>query len=157
MNSDLITCGEDSNVVIWNVMSCNQKGVLKLSGNEKPTCLIYLPMSNRLVVGARNLKVWSLETMEVEQQFSGHMKNCRILIYFQIGLNEYILSAPEMDRTVSLWSIKSGLKYKNAIATFLMEDAAYFLNFTINKDGDLKIVAVTRSGVVHFYNVNVNT
>lgn len=122
-------------------------------GNEKPTCLSYLQKSNNLVVGSRELKQWSIgDGPEVRQTFTGHTSNVNIMKYLQIKDHEYVLSTSKMDRTISMWRIKSGQKYKNAVATFLMADVAFYVSCSVVEDR-LEVVAVTRSGVVHLFMV----
>lgn len=114
-------------------------------------------------MGARELKLWSLgdededdDDCEHEQRqtFTGHTSNVNLLRTVVLAEHEYVLSTSKMDRTVSMWRCKSGGKYKNAVATFLMADVALTLSCCVVDDVRLEVVAVTRSGVAHLFIVD---
>lgn len=147
----LYTCGEDCRIVSWNLKT----GAQELSsswkiGTDKPTCLSYLADSNQLLVGSRELKLWSIDDQSFRHTFTGHTSNVNILKYLTIDGQEFVLSTSKMDRTISLWRIKAADKYRNAAATFLMADVAYYLSASVIGTR-LEVSAVTRSGVAHVF------
>lgn len=154
-NGILYTCGNDGKIIVWNITKGEQTKSWPI-GNDKPTCLLYLHEQKSLLVGARELKLWSIDKMDIRQTFTGHTSNITLMKQLKIHDNLYVLSASKMDRTISMWRIKNGTNnYKNAVATFLMADVAYFLNSKVNDDKDsVQIAAVTRSGVVHVFVAN---
>lgn len=135
-------------------------------GNDLPTCLTYLPLAGHLLVGTRELKLWSCGTAngtaaELLQTYTGHTSNVNILQCLQIGDVEYVLSTSKMDRTISMWrceatppngskSSKTAAASRNAIATFLMADVAHYVSTSVAGDR-LEVAAVTRSGVAHVF------
>lgn len=123
------------------------------TGNDVPTYLVHLLKSNRLMMGSRELKLWSLDEHQLLQTYTGHTSAVNTLKYLQINEHEYVLSTSKMDRTISMWRIKSGQKYKNAVATFLMADVAFYLSCFVTGER-LEVSAVTRSGVVHLFIVD---
>lgn len=146
----MYTTGEDCRVVAWNVTKGSEFNSWKI-GNDKPTCISSLPESNDLIVGSRELKQWLVGTgkeIKLEQTYTGHTSNVNILKSLQIAGDEYILSTSKMDRTIALWRISS--KHKNAVATFLMADVAYYVSCSVT-GLRLEVAAVTRSGVVHVF------
>lgn len=153
-NGILYTCGNDSKIIEWNLLTGEQQKSWPI-GTDKPTCLLYLAEQKNLLVGSRELKLWSIDKMELRQTFTGHTSNITLLKQLKVHNQIYVLSASKMDRTISMWRIKTGNNYKNAVATFLMADVAYFLNSQVNEQKDtVQIAAVTRSGVVHVFFAN---
>lgn len=73
-----------------------------------------------------------------------------ILKYLTIDDEEYVLSTSKMDRTISMWRINSSDKNRNAAATFLMADVAYYVSASV-VGNRLEVAAVTRSGVAHLF------
>lgn len=105
------------------------------------------------MLGSRELKLWSLDEHELLQTYTGHTSAVNTLKYIEVVGNEYVLSTSKMDRTISMWRIKSGQKHKNAVATFLMADVAFYLSCIVTGER-LEVSAVTRSGVVHIFIVD---
>lgn len=150
----LYTSGEDCRIIGWSLSDGAQMVEASWkTGNDVPTCLVHLSKSNRLMMGSRELKLWSLDDQELLQTYTGHTSTVNTLKYLQITGHEYVLSTSKTDRTISMWRIKSGQKYKNAVATFLMADVAFYLSCTVTGER-LEVSAVTRSGVVHLFIVN---
>lgn len=92
-----------------------------------------------------------METKNLKQTFTGHTSEITSLKSFNFNSNNYVLSASKMDRILSLWCLKTGSKYKNAAASFLMADIAFSVSCSIDSENILQIAAATRSGVVHYY------
>lgn len=147
----MYTCGDDCRVVVWSLETGAQIASWEL-GNEKPSSLVYLTESNRLLVAGRQLYLWSVENQELEQTYNGHSTNVTMLKYFVFKAKEFILSASKTDRILTLWRIKSAKKYPNSYS-YLMEDIAYSVATKVIED-KLEIAAVTRSGVLHFFAVD---
>lgn len=147
----LYTCGEDGRIVSWSLSTGAQEPAASWKiGADKPTCLTHLAKSNQLLVGSRELKLWSVDDQTLQHTFTGHTSNVNILKYLTIGGQEFVLSTSKMDRTISLWRIQASDKHRNAAATFLMADVAYYVSATIS-DSRLEVAAVTRSGVAHVF------
>lgn len=149
-NETLFTCGEDCRVIVWKLSSGAQISSWNI-GAEQPTGIVYLAASNRLVVAGRQLKIWSVEKEELQATLSGHSSNVTLLKYLVADGKEYVLSAAKNDRILNLWPLKSSKKIKSSPVPFLMEDIAHGLSSKFDGDGDLKVAAVTRSGVLHVY------
>lgn len=120
-----------------------------------PTCITYLPVAEQLLVGTRELKLWSTDAAaSLQQTFTGHTSNVIIIKCLQIGAAEYVLSTSKMDRTISMWrcdgSASAKASGRNAVATFLMADVAHFVSTSVTGDR-LELAAVTRSGVAHVF------
>lgn len=147
----LFTSGEDCRVILWSLSSGSQTASFDI-GSEQPTSIVYLADSNRLIVAGRQLKVWSVENETQQFVLPGHSSNITLLKYLKYDDQEYALSASKNDRVLNLWSLKRAKKMnKNTPVTYLMEDIAHCISVHVEKDGDLKIAAVTRSGVLHIY------
>lgn len=121
-------------------------------GSEKPSSLVYLTDSNRLLVAGRQLYLWSVENQELEQTFTGHSTNVTMLKYLVIKTREFVLSASKTDRILTLWRMKPAKKGQSSYS-YLMEDIAYSVASKVDDD-KLEIAAVTRSGVLHFFAVD---
>lgn len=148
-NDTLFTCGEDCRVVIWSLLSGTQISSWNV-GKEKPSNLIYLTLSNRLIITDRQLKLWSIENEEVEETFTGHPTNITILKYISIKSKEFVLTASKTDRVLYLWCVTSPKQTNNA-GSYLMEDIAFNVSYKLDSNGCLTLGAVTRSGVLHVY------
>ena len=145
----MYTSGEDCSVISWNISKGTQLETFKI-GNDKPTCLAVLSESKSLIVGVRELKQWSVNknSFDLKHVFTGHTSNVNILKCLNLSDDEYVLSTSKKDRTVALWNTSAG--QKNAAATFLMADVAYFISCAMYGQR-LEVVAVTRSGVAHIF------
>ncbi|XP_055855975.1 WD repeat-containing protein 43 [Episyrphus balteatus] len=146
----LYTSGEDCQVISWNLRHEKQKSSFSI-GNERPHAIAHLPNSNNIIVGARQLMVYSLETQELVQTFTGHTSEVTILTSFSIEDTEYAVSASKMERIICLWKIGKKGKNKASTCTLLMEDIAHTLSCQLDDEGNLKLASVTRSGVIHVY------
>lgn len=158
----LYTTGEDCRLVTWSLTAGAQSAVSKI-GADLPTCVAYLPQSGRLLVGTRELTLWSPGTdasaAQCQQTFTGHSSNVCILKSLLVGDTEYVLSTSKMDRTVSMWRCTAADQTaaaavsavgRNAVATFLMADVAHYVSTAVTGDR-LEVSAVTRSGVAHVF------
>lgn len=147
----IYTCGEDHQIIAWHLSDGGQHDSWTL-GKERPSSLLYLSATKQLLVGSRELKLWCTGTKELRQTFTGHTSNVTLMKQFSIDGITYVMSASRMDRTVSLWRIGGSAEtHKNAVATFLMADVAFFLNCKVVDGSSVQIAAVTRSGVVHVF------
>lgn len=150
-NNILFTCGDDCRVIVWSLETGSQIASWDI-GNEKPSNLVYLADSDRLLVAGRQLYLWSIENQELEQTFTGHATNVTMLRYLVVKTKEFILSASKADRILTLWRMKSAKNRPNSYS-YLMEDIAYSVATKVDDD-KLEIGAVTRSGVLHFFVVD---
>lgn len=150
-NNILFTCGDDYRVIVWSLESGAQIASFEI-GNEKPSSIVYLADSNRLLVAGRQLYLWSVDNQELEQTFTGHSTNVTMLKYVVIKTKEFVLSASKTDRILTLWRMKSSKKRPSSYS-YLMEDIANSVSSKIDDD-KLEIAAVTRSGVLHFFVVD---
>lgn len=148
----MFTCGDDCRVIEWDLKTGAQKTSWEI-GSEKPSSLVYLAESNRLLVAGRQLNLWSVEKQELEQTFTGHSTNVTILKYLVVKSKEFVLSASKTDRVLSLWRMKPA-KNRPSTYSYLMEDIAFDVSYKIEESGEFKIAAVTRSGVLHLYEVD---
>lgn len=146
----LYTCGDDSQIIVWSISEERQVENWSV-GNEKPHSIVCIPESNSVLVGARQLQLYSVQTQELRQTFTGHTSDVIILKYFTHDSAEYVVSTSKMERVLCLWRISNKSKNKNPSCTFLMEDIAYGVSCKVDNEDNLQIAAVTRSGVVHFY------
>lgn len=145
----LYTCGEDCRIVSWSLATGAERPADSFKcGTDKPTCLAHLPASGQLLVGSRELKLWTIAGQSLQHTFTGHTSNVNTLKYLRIDDEEYVLSTSKMDRTISMWRIAD--KQRNAAATFLMADVAYYVSASV-VGRRLEVAAVTRSGVAHVF------
>lgn len=149
-NNLLFTCGDDCRVVVWSLETGAQISSWEI-GNEKPSSIVYLTESNRLLIAGRQLYLWSIENQELEQTFTGHSTNVTMLKYVVVKMKEFVLSASNFDRVLTLWRMKPAKSRPNSYS-YLMEDITYSVATRIDDD-KLEIAAVTRSGVLHFFAV----
>lgn len=138
-------------MIVWSLESGSQISSWEI-GSEKPSSLVYLADSNRLIVAGRQLYLWSVESQELEQTYTGHSTNVTMLKYLVIKTKEFVLSASKTDRILTLWRIKPTKKSPNSYS-YLMEDITYSVACRVDDDR-LEIAAVTRSGVLHFFAVD---
>lgn len=150
-NNLLFTCGDDCCIVIWSLEKNERISSWEI-GNEKPSSIAYLTRSDRILVADRQLHVWTIENQKLKQTFTGHSSNVTILKYLVIAEKEFILSASQMDRVLTLWRIKSSSKLPQSYA-YLMEDIAVSVATRVNEN-NFEIAAVTRSGVLHMFVVD---
>ncbi|KAI8128960.1 hypothetical protein FF38_09843 [Lucilia cuprina] len=153
----LFTCGEDCQVVIWSIAEEKQLANWSV-GPEKPFSINYMPVSNTLVVGSRTVKVYSVETQELVQTFTGHTSEINFMESFVFGDKiEYALTTSRMERIICLWKIGKKGRNKAAACTLLMEDIAHCLSCQMEEEGKLKVSSVTRSGVIHVYVIDLES
>lgn len=151
-NNVLYTCGDDCRVIVWSLENGAQISSWDI-GNEKPSSLVYLTESKRLLVAGRQLYLWSIENQEIEQTFTGHSTNVTMLKYIVVKTKEFVLSASKTDRILTLWRMKPAKNRPNSYS-YLMEDVACSVATKIDDD-KFEIAAVTRSnGVLHFFVVD---
>lgn len=118
--------------------------------------MLYLEHSQQLLVGARELKQWSFEDgAQLLQTYTGHTSDVTILKYVILNGHEYVLSTSKTDRAISMWRIKSGQKYKNAVATFLISQVAYYLSCSVTGER-LDVAVATSLGDVDLFSIEVN-
>lgn len=152
----LYTSGKDCRIVEWSLTERRQKDDWSI-GTTEPTCIVALPISNSLLVGCKELYLWSLDAKshKLKSTFTGHsadVKSMKILEFTE-RKEEYVVSTAKSNREIYLWKI--GAK-KNPKGTFLMEYAASFVSCSIVGNG-IMIAAVTGAdktaagGVVHLF------
>lgn len=124
-----------------------------------PTCIVSLPISNSLLIGCKELHLWSLgKNHELQSTFTGHSADVTSMKVLTLTNRneEYVVSTARSNREIYLWKI--GAK-KNLKGTFLMEYAATFVSCSI-VGNEIIIAAVTGAdrtaagGVVHLFIVN---
>ena len=126
-------------------------------GPEKPYSIAYMPVSQSLVVGSRLIKVYSVETQELLQTFTGHTSEINFMEHFVVNDKiEYALTTSRMERIICMWKIGKKGRNKPASCTLLMEDIAHCLSCQLQEeDNTLKVSSVTRSGVIHVYVIDL--
>lgn len=131
---------EEKQLSCWNV------------GPEKPYSISFTPLSNNLVVASRCLKVYSVETQELIQTFTGHTSEINHMDYVVANqTTEYVLTTSRMERIICLWKIGKKGRNKASSCTLLMEDIAHCLASQMSDNNTLRVASVTRSGVIHVY------
>lgn len=148
-NDALFTCSDDCRVIMWSLKSALPVATWEIC-TEKPTCLAYLSESNRLLVAGRQLYLWSIDSEQIEQTFTGHQSQVTTLKYIQVKSKEYVLSTAKSERLLNLWRMKASKKTSNSFS-YVMEDMAHCVSVRVDPNGIVKIAAVTRSGVLHLY------
>lgn len=138
-------------MIMWSLMSALPVSTWEIC-SEKPTNVVYLSDSNRLMVAGRQLYLWSVENEEIEQTFTGHQSQVTFLRYVRIKSKEFVLSTAKSERVLNLWRMKTSKKTPNSFS-YIMEDIAYSVSVRVDPNAGLKIAAVTRSGVLHLYAV----
>lgn len=154
----LYTCGEDWHIIVWSISNEKRIASWSCGSNEIPFSIAYLYESKQILIGARQLKLFSVENQELVQTFTGHTSEIILLNQFVYNDIEYIISASKMERILCLWKMTSGngstKKIKNSSCTLLMEDIAQCLSCKMDTENcTLKVAAVTRSGVIHVYEI----
>lgn len=155
-DTNLYTSGEDCQIVEWSFTDgCSTRRWSV--GTTVPSCIVSLPISNSLLVGCKELSLWSLENYKMESTFTGHTTdvNAMKVLSFTEQNDEYVVTTAKSNREIYLWKI--GAK-KNPKGTFLMEYAATYVSCSIVGNGFM-IAAVTgaditASGVVHLFIVD---
>lgn len=150
-NDSLFTCSDDGRVIMWSLKSAQPISTWEVC-TEKPTSLVYLIDSNRLMVAGRQLYLWSIENEQIDQTFTGHQSQITFLRYIRIKTKEFILSTAKSERVLNLWRMKISKKNQNSYS-YIMEDVAYNISCRVETNGYLKLAAVTRSGVLHLYSI----
>lgn len=117
---------------------------------EIPNIVIRIPDTDNVVLAGRKLKLYNYVDQEVIHTFTGHASMISIIKHFSINSKNYILTGSQSDRILSLWSLNDD-KSKNAIASFLMENICVNLSCRVIDDEILKIGAVTRNGILHYF------
>ncbi|XP_053966510.1 WD repeat-containing protein 43 [Anastrepha ludens] len=151
----LYSSGEDCQIIVWSV--ADEKQLLSWSvGTEKPYSIVYSKISKNLVVGGRQIKVFSTASQELVQTFTGHTSDINLMSSLELDESiEYVLSTSRMERIICLWKIGKKGRNKSATCTLLMEDVAHCLTSHVDNDRNLRVASVTRSGVIHVYLIAV--
>ncbi|XP_065091921.1 WD repeat-containing protein 43 [Ochlerotatus camptorhynchus] len=154
----LLTAGADGKVIEWSLGECVQRKVHNL-GVEKLTCLVAVAEGSTILSGAKQLKLWDVENGKVVKTLVGHTSNTVLVkkIVSQDGL-VFILTGSVNDRNVSMWSVEGD--DKSAVGLFAMDDAPEYFS-TRMVGGKLHLVAVSKSGVAHYFiksldKININ-
>ncbi|KAK5640559.1 hypothetical protein RI129_011370 [Pyrocoelia pectoralis] len=145
----------DQNIVKWNLEKKCVKSKWKL-GNELITSILALP-DNKLMVGAKTLKLCNTLTQEVLRTFTGHSHDVVFLRYLNPSSDSdaYVISGSKGDRLLSVWNISEGSDEKSGVANFLMDDIPVSVS-SLCSNGTSNVVAVTHSGTAHFYRHTLN-
>lgn len=147
----LFTCGVDGQIISWSIKKLSQTSAMKVDTDISHSILV-VPNTKTIVIGGRQLKSWNLVNNELIQTFAGHTSNITITRHIYHDGKDYILTGSSNDRILSLWCLDGEASKKNSVATFLMEDLAISVSSLLTeKEGQLKLVAVTRTGVVHYF------
>jgi len=147
---NLYTCGEDCQLICWSLQKEKQISSWSI-GNDKPYSLAYLESSKKLIIGCRQIKVFSIEKEEIIQTFVGHSSEVNILESFEMNAHEYAISAARMEHVMSVWKIgKKGIN-KPSVCTLIMEEIATYISCHLDDEQNLKVACVTRGGVLHLY------
>uniref|UniRef100_A0A182JME9 Small-subunit processome Utp12 domain-containing protein n=1 Tax=Anopheles atroparvus TaxID=41427 RepID=A0A182JME9_ANOAO len=147
-NSDRIyTAGADGKVIEWSVSKCSQRRVHTI-GVEKLTCV--LAHAGFILTGAKQLKLWDRESGQTVRTLIGHTSNTQLLHLIVADAYEtvYALSGSANDRNLSLWSISG--EESNPVAYFALDDVPEYVSTKL-VDRKLHLVAVSRSGVSHYF------
>lgn len=157
-DSTLYTSGEDCRIIEWSLTKGSQQDCWSV-GTVTPTCIVSLPISNSLLVGCKELYLYSLDKQHERQfTYTGHsadVKSMKVLTMADRN-KEYVLTTAMSNREIYLWEI-GGKKTPRGI--FLMEYVATFVSGSIVGDGII-IAAVTGAdrtaagGVVHLFIVD---
>ncbi|KAF5295879.1 hypothetical protein FQR65_LT10367 [Abscondita terminalis] len=151
----IIYSAVDQNIVSWNLEKRWVKNKWK-AGNEKIESILAVP-GNKVVTGARTIKLWDTLSQELLRTFTGHSHDVCILNYVnpREDNDAYLISGSKGDRLLSVWTISDETVEKNSIANFLMEDVPVYVS-TVTINGSSCIAAATRTGKVHFYQHTLN-
>ncbi|XP_055620595.1 WD repeat-containing protein 43 [Toxorhynchites rutilus septentrionalis] len=149
----LYTAGADGKVIEWSLSECEQKSVHNL-GVEKLSCLAIAEQGKLVLSGSKQLKVWNTTEGRVVKTLVGHTSNT-ILVENLIGPDEnvYVLTGSINDRNVSLWSLVGD--GRTAVGLFALDDAPEYFSTRII-GSKLHLVAVSRTGVAHYYIKDLN-
>ncbi|XP_053683367.1 WD repeat-containing protein 43 [Sabethes cyaneus] len=149
---ELYTAGADGKVIEWSLSQCEQKKVYNV-GFEKLTCLAVVSKGETLLTGARQLKLWNMQSEEVGKSFVGHTSNvARIEKIVGNDDKVYFLTSSINDRNVSLWSLEGD--GRSAVGIFSMDDAPEYIS-TRMVNSKLHLVTVSKSGMAHYYIKNL--
>lgn len=154
----LYTAGTDGKVIEWSLKDCEQRKVHNL-GVEKLSCLAVIEQGSTVLSGSKQLKLWDLENGKSIKTLVGHTSNTVLArkIVSQDG-RVFVLTGSVNDRNVSLWSAEGD--ERTAIGLFTLDDAPEYLSTRV-VGGKLHLVAVSRSGVAHYFiksldKININ-
>ncbi|XP_036333212.1 WD repeat-containing protein 43 [Rhagoletis pomonella] len=148
---NLYSCGEDCQILVWSLSDEKQLSSWSV-GTEKPYSIVYTKKSNNIIVGGRQIKVYSVASQELVQTFTGHTSDINLMSSLVLDDSvEYILSTSRMDRIICLWNVGKKGRNKSAACTLLMEDVAHCLTSHVDNESNLRVASVTRSGVIHMY------
>lgn len=146
----LYTSGEDCRVIVWNLSTGSQVTSWDI-GSRTPSSIVYLSASNRLAVAEKEIRVWSVDEETEQGKFTGHQSNITLLKYVQANDREYILSAAKTDSTLNLWQLKHGKEKRHTPISYSMKGIAHFVSTRVDNDEDIRIAAVTHSGLLHVF------
>ncbi|CAD7012948.1 unnamed protein product [Ceratitis capitata] len=101
----LFSSGEDCQIIVWSLSDEKQLSSWSV-GTEKPYSIIYLGISNNVVVGGRQIKVYSVATQELVQTFTGHTSDINLISSLILDeCTEYVISTSRMERIICLWKM----------------------------------------------------
>ena len=159
----LYSCDDDSNIVEWSVPKASV--IRKWKGGNKgglfSICLCHT--QRHLLTAGRQIKLWDLDKLVVENTFTGHATEVVKLVEVPSSrtaeLNNtdtvagsvdgsYFASMAVGDRHVNIWQVNSSTDDKNAIASLALPDEAVQINLgSLNgEDQLLQLAVITLSG-----------
>lgn len=143
------TSGEDSKVVVWNLITGSQTRSWDL-GNERPTALALSLDKQKLITGSRQIKLWTIKTNDCKQTYTGHASSVQFLKMILFEDTEYLVSGSKQNRVLSLWNLRATSKKRDSLATFNLEDVPLFLD-AVCQNGVLSLVVVCRNNMVYHF------
>lgn len=153
--ADLFTCANDY-IVHWNVSNKSVRRKWKI-GTDSATAMQVSHNGKTLLTASRNIKWWDVETQTVIKVFTGHVSPVFTMTYISVPSgDDYVISAAQNDRLLNAWSLNASSPDKSAVAAFTMTDLASNIDVMLSSEGVTSMVAVTKSGAVHFYSHQLN-
>lgn len=66
----IFTTSEDAQIIEWSLSECCETNRINI-GKDKPSCIAIFPEIQRVITGAKQVKIWNLETNELVQTLTG--------------------------------------------------------------------------------------
>ncbi|XP_063698857.1 WD repeat-containing protein 43 [Culicoides brevitarsis] len=142
----IYSCGNDAKVVKWTLADGGKEVQAFQAGKQKLTAIAVI--ENFVIVAARGIKVWNLATETCEKSFTGHSGVVTLLKTFTHDGKNYFLSVSRTERIVSMWCLEA--EGENSVGSFVTDDSVVQISLNVFNE-TLKLTAVNRVGVVHYY------
>ncbi|XP_037954087.1 WD repeat-containing protein 43-like [Teleopsis dalmanni] len=146
----LFTCSLDCRVALWSLREKKQISVLYV-GPETPNCMAFISHSNILIVGGRQIKLYSVKSHQLIASFTGHESGTSLLDYILVDGHEYIISSAKNESIICLWKCNTNKEEKLPVMTYLIDDIIQCLSCRCDKNRFVQIGVVTRKGVINIY------